>query len=705
MTFGQEALLPRRITTPPIIDGSLDDSVWTDAPHVGGFETFAPDYGTRVVEQTDVMMQYDDENLYFGIRCYDPTPDKIKTSISSRDNMLADDWFCLNLDSFNDQQGLYCFYINPAGIQADSRSSGSREDFSLDYVWFSAGKMDSAGYTLEIKLPLKSIRYADGDTAMMSVIFERYISRRSEHSSYPALDPAKGLTSFVTQMKPIAYSGLKHYTLLELLPAFTFSQSYDQENGDFLRTDQHGKLSLTTKYGITANLILDATINPDFSQVESDASQIDVNLRYSLFNSEKRPFFLEGRDNFAMAATQMSTYGNLDPVNAIIHTRTIADPELGVKVTGKIGAKNTIAALYAMDNVPEADRPQLGRYSHFPIVRYKLALSEDSYVGALIAGQEFYNSTNNLAGVDNQLRVSKAAILEGGAFLSQYTAPGLATQLGSTVGIRYNYDDREFGHSWTFREISENFRANMGYVTRTGILCATGSIRPKIYPGSRLIQRLSPEFYTAQTLDEFSDLGETYNHISLSALFRGNLSCAARGIYSTEIFNGRRFQTSGYVLSCSGQLTQMFRASVAYQNARAIYYDSSYQGRSQQVSSAVLFQPSAQFQAEGSFVYSDFFRDSDGLKMYDFPISRLKLTYQLNKYLFFRAITEYNNYYKELTTDFLASFTYIPGTVIFLGYGSLYDKAAWNGAEYAGSDHFLEMHRGVFFKTSYLWRA
>ena len=157
---------------------------------------------------------------------------------------------------------------------------------------------------------------------------------------------------------------MKHFALLEILPALTFSQRYHRENGELTRIDQSGELSLTAKYGVSANLILDGTINPDFSQVESDASQVDINLRYSLFYTEKRPFFLEGRDNFAVAATAMSPYENLDPVISILHTRTIAAPALGVKLSGKLGNPSTIASLYAIDDVLEELRDQLGRYAH-----------------------------------------------------------------------------------------------------------------------------------------------------------------------------------------------------------------------------------------------------------------------------------------------------------------------------------------------------
>ncbi len=206
-------------------------------------------------------------------------------------------------------------------------------------------------------MPLKSLRYAGDDPTMMGVILERYISRRSEHSSFPRLDPAKGF-ALLTQMYPLAYGGVEHYKLVEILPAVTATRQDVRNTTTLDRGKQEAEVSITAKYGLTSDLILDGTLNPDFSQVESDAGQVDLNLRYSLFYQEKRPFFLEGQDHFTMGATATS----LDPT--IYYSRTVVDPFIGARLTGKIGAGNTLAASYAIDNVIDADRGVLGRYVH-----------------------------------------------------------------------------------------------------------------------------------------------------------------------------------------------------------------------------------------------------------------------------------------------------------------------------------------------------
>jgi len=374
-----EPLKPLKAETPPVIDGILDDPVWQNAPHETGFKTYHPDFGKDMGEKTVVYYAYDRENLYFAFRCFDSQPEKIKASISRRDSIRSDDWVCVNLDSFNDQQSLYAFYINPLGIQQDSRFEGGEEDFSVDIVWHSAGCIDNKGYAVEIKIPFKSIRFSHKEPVEMRIICERKITRRSEFATYPPLDPAQG-ANFLTQGRTLVFFDIKHYTLFEVLPGVTYNKRSAVDRGKLTSPGGEGDISLTTKYGITSHLILEGTYNPDFSQVEADAGQVDFNLRYSLFFPEKRPFFLEGKEKFNFGG-----YHEGDPLSAIVHTRAIVDPIVGVKLNGKIGDKNTIASIYAMDELPEEE---IEDYAHFSIFRYKRALAQDSFIGG------FYRWTN-----------------------------------------------------------------------------------------------------------------------------------------------------------------------------------------------------------------------------------------------------------------------------------------------------------------------
>ncbi len=701
LVSAQGPFLPLRTERAPIIDGRLDDAVWSEAPYVSDFRTWAPDYGKAMVGDTRTYMAYDGNNLYFAFRAFDPEPDKIKASVTNRDNIRRDDWICINLDSFNDQQSLYALYVNPLGIQGDTRYAAGKEDGGFDMVWYSSGQIDDEGYTVEVSIPLKSIRYSDGDTVSMGVIFERRISRQSEMGTFPPLDPAE--QEWLTQMHPMVYRRLQQHTLLEILPAVTYTNGRSHEAGTLSTIRDEGDFSLTTKYGLSSDLVFDGAFNPDFSQVEADAGQVDVNLRYPLYFAEKRPFFLEGRESFHFGATGLS---ERDPVGSVVYTRTIVDPIAGAKLSGKLGGKNTLASIYTADELQDTEITDEKSYAHNAIVRFKRALSEDSYVGGIYAGRELIGHYNRVLGVDGQLRVSESSLLSFGAIGSQLKQDeATERQDGHTLGVSYSHSTRNMDYILTARDVSEQFRTEMGFVARNGLAQFSGLLRPKLYPESDLVRRIDIELFSAQGRDSYSDMWETFNHVSAQAFLWGSLTFKAKYSYSTEIFLDRRFDTGGFHVYGGGQFTNALFFGVLYRRLGSIYYsDEPYQGKSNRLTVTSIFQPSDKLRWDLSLVYSDLTRDSDGERIYDYPIGRAKLTYQLNKYLFLRGILEYNDFREELTTDFLASFTYIPGTVIHLGYGSLYDKTRWQGSEYVPADDFLETQRRLFFKMSYLWR-
>ncbi len=698
--FAEEPLRPLRTDTPPKIDGYLNDPVWKEAPTITGLKTWTPDFGHDMAEKTIVYMAYDKENLYFAFRCYDRMPDKIKASLSSRDTIRPDDWVCINLDSFNDQQSLYAFYVNPLGIQGDSTYAGGKEDLSADLVWYSAGRIYDEGYIVEAHIPLKSIRFAHKQAVEMAVLFERRISRRSEQGMYPPLDPKRGY-SFLTQMKPMIYHDLRHYRLFELLPAFSYNQKKNIEEGTLQPEKPLRDFSLTSKYGFTSDLILDATFNPDFSQVESDAGQVDINLRYDLFFVEKRSFFLEGHENFNFA-------GATDLLPSIVHTRTIIDPIGGLKLTGKLGKSNTLASILALDESPrfEEEIDQTGKYALFSILRYKRSLQQDSYIGVFYTGRELKDRHNRVIGPDGMIRITQSSMLGFHLFHSETKMDAQsARKSGNAFCLDYSYDTRKLRINFTVQSLSRDFDTQAGYLTRTGITRVAGAIQPNYYPDTKVVRKISPTLTLIQAKDHFYNLFEMRNVLSLNILLFKNLRSALSYEYSNEVYLAQKFDTSRLLFTMRSQVTKQLNFMAIYMRGNAIYYsENPYPGKGSNATVRLTYQPFEKFKTEFSLGYTDFFRKADSQKIYDYTIIRDKLTYQVNKYLFFRGIVEYNTYRKKLLLDFLASFTYIPGTVIQLGYGSLHEKLQWVDGEYRESNKFLEIKRGLFFKVSYLWR-
>lgn len=697
-----EILKPLKTPQPPVIDGRLDDPVWSAAPSVSGFKTFIPDFGHDLSEATVAYMAYDSENLYFAFQCYDREPGKIKATLAKRDAIQTDDMVCINLDSFNDQQSLYALYVNPLGIQMDSRYASNKEDFTVDLVWYSAGRLHEQGYSIELRIPLKSIRYSSGDRVEMGIFFERRISRRTEHGSYPALDPAKGY-AFLTEMAPMEYFGLKKYTLFELLPAFTFHQGYSQDQGRLIRENGQPDLSLTGKYGLTPSLIFDGAINPDFSQVEADAGQVDVNLRYDLYFPEKRPFFLEGSEIFNLAGLSEASY----PFEAV-HTRDIVAPQAGFKLSGKLGKKDAVAAIFAADEPPPLDSASgaEAKSAYFSIARYRRSLRGDGYLGAFFTDRERGASYNRVAGPDGQVRLNEATLLSFHALGSSTHGGGSAGRReGVATGLDLLYDTRNLRVDAGFQAISSDFATESGYLTRTGFLMAGFSVSPFLYPKSEILKKITPILTSLQLRDEANGLWETFESLTVNFTLVRSTRIALGGLYSTEVYLGRRFETSGWLAMAASQVTKQIYVRFTYRDQKAIRYDiNPYQGYGQRAAATLIYQPSEKIHWELDFTYADFFRQAGSEKIYDYTIIRNRLTYQVNKYLFFRGIVEYNTYRKQLLMDLLASFTYIPGTVIHIGYGSLYEKIRWQDGAYVPGHDLLETRRGFFFKASYLWR-
>jgi hypothetical protein len=309
-------------------------------------------------------------------------------------------------------------------------------------------------------------------------------------------------------------------------------------------------------------------------------------------------------------------------------------------------------------------------------------------------------------GIDGLLRTSPSSTIGYHAFGSQTedNQPALP-KTGRAVGVDYSLNNRRWEVGLTGLDISEGFRTEVGYMNRTGVSRARAFVGPKLYPSSGFIQRVEPSVVSEHTRDKFSGIWESFNWLQTRLVLPRSSSLTFRYHYSSEVFLGDEFQTSGVRLSGSTQATKELFFSLSYRRSGGIFYsETPYQGDGQSVIAALRFQPSEKIDAQVDYTFSNFSRRSDKERIYDYSITRGKFTYQFNRYLFFRAIGEYNAFHNEVLTDFLASFTYIPGTVIHFGYGSLYEKIEWRDGAYHPFPRFRESQRGLFFKASYLWR-
>jgi hypothetical protein len=466
---------------PPVIDGKLDDDVWKNAAVLKDFYQVQPGDNIAPSKPTEVMLGYDSRFIYVAFHCYDE-PDKVRANIPKRDNIFNDDYVGILFDTFNDKRKAYEFDFNPLGVQADGIwTDGQGEDFSLDVVLESKGMVTSDGYTIEVAIPFKSIRYVGGKDTLWGVHFWRRIKRfNNELDMWMPL--SRDISSWLAQAGHLTgFEGLSAERTLELIPSLTLSETGKRkppitaaqiaQGGRFVNEPIKFDLGLTGKYSLTPRVTLDFAINPDFAQVESDQLVVQANQRFPIFFAEKRPFFLEGIDIFN---TQI----------AAVHTRAIIDPDYAVKLTGKVD-RNTFGLLLASDNGPgnfsEDERPTanprlLDKNASVGILRLKRDIGKsDSFIGFLGTYRRFVDVYNELAGFDGRFRIDKQKTFSWQALGTHSRRPFFFPEEGKTLdrrengfiyAIDYNQDGRHFGHEFSMVGRTRYYRADVGFNRR-----------------------------------------------------------------------------------------------------------------------------------------------------------------------------------------------------------------------------------------------
>src|SRR5436190_221054 len=390
----------QRLTGEIRVDGRLDESTYSAPP------TFELAYETRPAEnkeapvRTEVWITYDAGNLYAGFRAHDPHPGEIRARYSDRDNAFGDDFIGIVLDTFNDQRRAFEFFANPLGVQMDltQNEMTGNEDSSWDAIWDSAGRITADGYEVEMRIPFSSLRFPSGGGAMTWGIDSVRVYPRGQQYRLGLNPQQRGNNCYLCQSATLnGISGVSPARSIELNPTVTASQSgerTDFPNGPLKTGDPNFEAGLTGHWGITPNLTFTGTVNPDFSQVEADAAQLAVNTQFALFFPEKRPFFLEGADLFETR------------FNAI-YSRNIADPEWGVKLTGKAG-KNALGAIVTQDRrtnflIPSSEGSRLATVDDknlSTILRYRRDLFGATTGGFFFTSREGDGYHNRMLGGD-----------------------------------------------------------------------------------------------------------------------------------------------------------------------------------------------------------------------------------------------------------------------------------------------------------------
>ena len=700
------------MSRPPTVDGILDDEAWNQpAVTTTDWLSYNPLHGDRIPQRTSVWVAYDDDYFYFAFKCDDPEPAGIKTSIARRDNVWSDDWVGLSLDSLGTGQLSYHMMVNPSGIQMDMLNSiAGGEDQAPDWIWDSAGRVNETGYTVEIRLPLQSIRFKGGQNLRMGILFWRRVSRIGVSVAWPPLEPGKWVFE---KNALLVVPELNARPPRELIPTATFSTNQQKDAPGRWDSTGKGAVGLSAKVGLTPTITLDATVNPDFSQVESDAFQVQVNQRFPVFYPEKRPFFMEGSGIFTLAGTLNGDQSLYSAVN----TRNIVDPRVGVKITGNTGRLN-FATLTAVDEEsgPSVTTDQIGfgRARTFNIARGAYSIKPGSYIGAIATDMELAGTFNRVVGADMSLKPTANQTVNVFALESFSDTPRTTGSTGSRAGFGgqagYSYSSRTWNFGSHLEHYDREFQMDTAFINRVGETNGWLYGEYNFYPDKEKwpwLRRIQPFTFNQATRDRIQRGDELFTVDGIRLFFSRQGFFRFDELVGHEPWAGQRFKARRWRIQSNAQVFRWLRFYANANAGYATFYDpvSPYQGRASDVSTGVTYQPSGRLSESVDFERVAFDRESTGERVYTVHIVNTKTAYQFTNHFFLRAIIQFDSSRYQTLTDFLASYELHPGTVFYAGYGSLIEQREFRNDQWiTGAGPYQTTRRGLFLKASYLRR-
>jgi len=761
---------PPRLVAPDLaLDGNLDEPSWQQAALLSDFTQYEPVEGVIPDEATEVRVFYTDDAIYFGIRALDADPRLVQAHLGERDrSVFGDDWVRIMLDTYDDRRQAYVFYVNPLGIQTDGLwiegyqgrgggsgggsggSGGVSIDFNPDFIWDSDGHVNQEGWSAELRIPFVSIRFREVPEQSWGIHVAREVKRKGFKQSWAPL--TKEVSSTLAQSgRLVGLRDLHPRRLVEVNPVLTGTRTGTNESGRFLRSDPRGDFGVNGRLGVTQNLVLDGTYNPDFSQVEADANQIRVNERFALFFPEKRAFFLEGSEIFNTPAR-------------LVYTRQIVDPVAGAKLTGKVGSFQ-VGYIGALDESPSTILGASGQ-ALFNVVRARRDVGSASTVGLLYTDR----SLTDGSGAYNRLVAGDARLVFGGRYTLTTQVAGSATRdpdAGEHDGLRpllkldFERGGRSFSWNASLVDIHPDFRASSGFITRAGDTEANAGLSLTHYgaPGS-ILERVSLRVLTNNYFrhDGFWSGRLPFEHeteLFPTLFLRGDRSLTLvlrRGYfrfqpkdyvqYEVQTEDGRvPFVTPGPVgnLLAWGLMPRLRITNNLNVNGSAYFrevpiYDEAARGWELRVGPSLDYRPTDALQLQVNYTYSRISRRSrqvvDGSDIENrsvfstVKIPRVRAQYQFSRSLFARAVLQYELGRSSALVDprtgapllldgevvaaaesgeFLGQvlFQYQPGpgTIFYIGFSRLME----GGRTYRLAS-MSPVEEGLFVKLSYLFR-
>lgn len=700
----------QRVTQPPIIDGVLDEDVWMLAPSISEFVQQEPSVGSPATEKTQVKLLYDDDALYLGVRAFDSDVDGVVSSEMRRDSdrILDEDYFALILDTFKDSRSGYMFVVSPLGAKLEQQvfeeGEGGRPGWpspninrNWDGVWEAGTRITEEGWTAEIAIPMVTIRFPEVNQQIWGANFKRNIRRKNEQVYWSAIPQAYDLTRVSLAGNIVGMEDLSRGMDLRVKPFLVAGGSRKQTVAQ-TKNASHGDVGLDLKYGVTAGLNLDITVNTDFAQAEVDDERINL-TRFPLFFPEKREFFLENAGQFNIGAVSIvGRTADLFFSRRIGLTPTGDQVPIlaGARMTGKIG-RNNIALMDI-----QTDEAFGKKGDNFFVARYSRDVMGRSKIGGMVINKETIGGThfNRTFAADMTLVPKENLTVQG--FLSKTDTPGMTGEdLGSSLHVAYL--DRNWNVYGSYLDLGDNFNPEVGFVPRNGIRTSKVHFEPTPRPGRLGIRILQPMINLTHTTDQNNRLVTRRIHYMLGMGFESGASAVLMYNASFERLDKPFAVAKDVAIPVGDYDFGDWRFMYNTDPSRRVYATMTYSpqtffdGTRTDVDLKLGIRLGSRLSTEGQYVQNKVDLPAGDFKL---RVGALKIDYALSPVMTLRTITQYNSLTKQWSTSARFNYIYRPGSDIYLVFDEL--SQDWYSRNHGLGTGLESRNRRILLKFTYL---
>ena len=729
------------------IDGFLDEVEWSKAVSHSGFTSYLPVDGRPAEDDTEVRIWYSPTALYVGIIAHE-IHNEVRSTLADRDKLENDDYLILILDTYDDKRSAFAFSVNPLGQQGDGtitdntsmgrNSKSFRLDDNPDYVFNSRGRVTKDGFIVEVEIPFKSLRYQSKNTQNWGFNVLRYI----QHSGYTStlISTKLGAASFLGQSgKLVNLSGIERDRIFDINPEIRGAVKREADDKNF-NSEMTDPVGFNVRYGWSSNVGINATVNPDFSQIEADVAQINYDPRRSLFFPEKRPFFLDGIERFQTPTR-------------LIYTRRIANPVGAGKIAGKFGA-NTIGFISAADNSgPSISEMDL---SYVNALRLKRDLSDQNHLGLVFTDKSHKDWSNRVVAIDGKFVAKDTYTFRAQGGFSQTNDKENIGTIAPMWDIAANANGRKWSGSFSFKGYHNEFNPEVGFIERGNyVTVSTGPTRRFYGKKDAIVEQLILSLRLTGNWDysEFTNGNSPDDrrlYPSFAIQFRDgwkltNFTWIETFSYPESFFTNHYIKTSsgftsykgtpdlfniGVMMELSTPQLDRISGKIKYGFGRDPNYDEWAPGDISLIESIIKWNPTDQIRMMIRYNQQQNFRPSDGSLVSESRTPRIKMEYQITPTIFLRGVVQYTSRYRDtlrdnsrtelpiyfkdsngdfvpaasvetnnIEADFLFSYRPMPGTLMFIGYGS-----ALTEPRRFRFDSVQRKSDGFFMKVSYLFQ-